>query len=77
MDLDWHDLDERKSVAYALGYCLTVTRRPDGHGYNASAMSIQGEQMLGFAHDKDASQMQAEGWLKQEAANWCGRSHSR
>lgn len=73
--LDWKDLDDKGgdndiSVAYALGYCLRVVKRGDGHGYNFSALSVYGEEFIGFAHDKDASQMQAEGWLKQKAKGY-------
>jgi hypothetical protein len=67
---DWKDVDEKLSVAYALGYCLRVVTRPNGQGFNCYAQSIQGEQFIGFTREKDAGQLQIEGWLKQEIKNY-------
>jgi hypothetical protein len=69
--MDWYDLgveggDNDVSVAFALGYCLRVVKRFDNKGYNTQVLSISGLEIIGFTHDRDAAQMQLEGWVKQK-----------
>jgi hypothetical protein len=74
MDLEWHDLDSKGgdndvSVAFALGYMLRVTARSSG-GYKTEAVSVGGNESIGYCGERDAAQMQLEGWLKQKAKEW-------
>lgn len=69
--MDWYDLgveggDNDISIAFALGYCLRVVKRSDNLGYSTQALSISGLEIIGFTHDRDAAQMQLEGWVKQK-----------
>jgi hypothetical protein len=74
MRLDWHDLDDKGgdndvSVAFALGYMLRVTARSDG-GYRTEAVSVGGSETLGYCRERDAAQMQIEGWLNLKAKDY-------
>jgi hypothetical protein len=69
---DWNDLSDKDgnndmSIAYAPGYVFRVAKKIGQEGYNCYALSIYGEEFIGYGKEKSGAQSQAEKWFSNKA----------